>query len=305
MRQLPLNALRAFAAVYASGGVRHAARTLGISHSSVSRHLAELESWLGVALTEPAAGRRGLSLTTDGDLLGRAAYDALAALENATLQVQEARTATSVVISVAPSFATRWLLPRLPDLEERHPEIEVSVTVDQKPVQLEAGKTDVAIRMASRPPRGVRCSLLMDDALYPVMSEAFWERAGRPTRPEHLIGQRLLHDRDPNASWAQWRAEHGPEKLDVVSGPRYTSSDLVLRAAALGRGVALARHRLVQEDLDTGLLLRPIAGLAVPIPAAYWLLTPERPKVLRPAVRKVVAWIEGAARARQVPVLSN
>ena len=297
MNELPLNALRAFAAVYAAGGVRPAARNLGISHSSVSRHLSELEAWLGVAITESPGGRRGLKFTADGATLGKAALDALTELEDATMRVREARSASSVVVSVTPSFATRWLLPRLPSLEQQHPEIEVSVHVDQKPVQLEAGKTDIAIRMASRPPRGAQFKALMDDSLYPVMSPEYWERAGRPARPEELARLRLLHDRDPNASWAQWRAEHGPEDLEVRTGPRYTSSDLVLRAAAQGQGVALARHRLAVDDIDAGVLVRPIRDRSVSLGTSYWLLTPEWPREPRAEVRRVVDWITQAAAA--------
>src|SRR5258708_37326435 len=83
-------------------------------------------------------------------------------------------------------------------------------------------------------------------------------------------GLRLLHDRDPHASWEAWRRAYGPPALDVRRGPRFTSSDLVLRAAAQGQGVALARHRLAQDDLATGALLRPVAGRSVDLGPAYW-----------------------------------
>lgn len=297
MYQLPLNALRAFAAVYSTGGVRRAARTLGISHSSVSRHLTELEAWLGAALTEKSAGRRGLALTADGEALGRAARDALASLENATLQIKEARTSLSVAVSVAPSFAGRWLLPRLPNLEKRHPKIEVSVSVDQRPVQPEAGRVDIAIRMTPRPPPDLNAEPLMDDSLYPVMSVDFWKRAGQPTEPAELSGLRLIHDRDPNTSWGVWRRSFGPDNLDVRSGPRFASSDLVLRAAAQSQGVALARHRLVQEDISAGILIRPMKELSVPLGTSYWLLLPERPREPRPAVRVTIEWLKSVVDA--------
>lgn len=291
---MPLNALRAFAAVFETGGVRPAGRELGIAHSAISRHLVELEAWLGVALTEPTAGRKGLALTAHGQALGAAVRDAFGDLENAALRVIEARTPSSVVLSVAPSFASRWLLPRLLDFEARHPKIELSIAVDQRPVTLEAGRTDIAIRMSCRRPTEGQCEPMMDDQLYPVMSPKYWQCAGKPTRPEQLKGLRLIHDRDPDATWGQWRATFGPNELDVRSGPRYTSSDLVLRAAAKGLGVALARHQLAQDDLETGTLIRPIPDQAVQLDTAYWIIVPERPRVPRNVVKTVVAWIKHA-----------
>ena len=291
---LPLNALRAFATVHAEGGVRAAARALGVSHSAVSRHLAELETWLGLPLTRDGGGRRGLAFTSQGEALGRATISGLNAIEAVVRSLREARSAGSVTISTSPSFASRWLLPRLPGLEETRPELEVSLLVDQRVVDLDAAGIDLAVRMGRGPWSDGRAEPLMDDALYPVMSRAFWEKAGRPTRPADLLGLRLLHDRDPHAAWEAWRRAHGPRGLDVRSGPRFASSDLVLRAAALGQGVALARERLVTDDLRSGVLLRPIAELSVPLEGAYWVVVP-RADPPREAVEQVVAWLKAEA----------
>src|SRR5688500_10858940 len=118
--KLPLNSLRAFAMVYAQGGVRAAARELGIAHSSVSRHLAELEDWLGVSVTNEGAGRGGISFTPQGEMLAKATESGFRDIERAVASLREARSPRSVTISATPSFATRWLLPRLPRLEHSH-----------------------------------------------------------------------------------------------------------------------------------------------------------------------------------------
>jgi LysR family glycine cleavage system transcriptional activator len=291
---LPLNALRAFATVYAEGGVRAAARALGVSHSAVSRHLGELDDWLGVSLTHGGGGRRGLAFTSQGEVLGRATISGLNTIEAAVRSLREARSAGSVTLSTVPSFAARWLLPRLPFLQEAHPVLEVSLLVDQRVVDLDVAGVDLAIRMGRGPWSDGRAVVLMDDALYPVMSRAFWENAGRPARPADLVGLRLLHDRDPSASWEAWRQAHGPKRLDVQSGPRFASSDLVLRAAALGQGVALARDRLVTDDLASGVLLRPIGELSVPLEAAYWVVVP-RTHPPREAVAQLVEWLKAQA----------
>lgn len=292
--KLPLNALRAFATVYANGGVRAAARELGVSHSSVSRHLAELDAWLGVPLLDASSDRRGIAFTPQGEALGRATLAGLRDIERAVAAVREARSARSVTISTTASFAARWLLPRLPRLEQSQPQLEVSVVVDQKFDALR-GDADLAIRMGRGPWPDVRCEALMDDTLYPVMSPALFEDAGRPSRPQDLRTMRLLHDRDPAAPWEAWRDAHGPADLDVLPGPRFASSDLVLRAAMQGQGVALARHRLASDDIASGALVRPIHGAGVVLERAYWIVLPLHGPV-RPAVRTTIDWLREQAK---------
>ena len=304
MRDLPLNALRAFAAVQAHGGVRAAARELGIAHSAVSRHVAELERWLGTTLTEAApSGRRGKVLNGAGEALGREVQSALAEITRATAALRESRSPNSVSLSTTASVAARWLLPRLPDFERRHPRIELSVVVTQKIEDFSSRALDLSIRMGRGPWPDGRCEVLMDDALYPVMSASFWRTARRPARPEDLRGLRLIHDRDPNASWATWRDTYGPKSLDVRGGVRYTSSDLALRGAALGQGVALARHRLVLDELTAGTLVRPLGDLQVDVPHAYWIVVPSHAWA-RPAVTSVVKWLKERGREGTAPDVS-
>jgi LysR family glycine cleavage system transcriptional activator len=294
MAELPLVALRAFASVYAHGGVRPAARELGIAHSSVSRHLAELQRLLGVELVRAGGGRRPLAFTPQGETLGKAATAALGDLAQALSAVREARSNRSVTVAAAPSFAVRWLLPRLPDFERAFPQLELSVLVDRRREEPEAGVVDFAVRIGAGPWPGTRCEPLLDDALYPVMSPSYWQHAGRPKDPARLTRLRLLHDRDPQASWQVWRRAYGPEALDVSKGPRFTSSDLVLRAAAQGQGVALARHRLAADDVAAGVLVRPFADLRVEIGPSYWLVLPPA-TALAPAAATAIGWMRRQA----------
>jgi LysR family glycine cleavage system transcriptional activator len=290
---LPLNALRAFAAVYRHRGVRAAARALGVAHSSVTRHLDELHRWLGVPLLHAGAGRAGLVFTPQGEALGRAVCAGLEEIERATRTVREARPEHAVALSTTPSFAIRWLLPRLPAFEQAYPHIELSVLVDQKLEGFDDGRIDLAVRMGRGPWQGLHGEPLMDDTLYPVMSAGYWQDNGCPSRPSQLIGLRLLHDRDPHATWELWRRSHGPADLSLQRGARYASSDLVLRAAQLGQGVALARHRLVADELTTGALLRPFGTLEVPLGPAYWTLhLNARP---RTEVAAVIDWLRWQA----------
>jgi LysR family glycine cleavage system transcriptional activator len=296
VRDLPLNALRAFALIHETGGVRAAARELGIAHSAVSRHLAELEGWLGVRLVVPRRGRGGTLLSPQGQALGAAATAGLREIARAVDAIRETKSASSVTLSTTPSVATRWLLPRLPSFESAHRTIEVSVVVEQRVEGLDAANIDAAIRMGRGGWPDVHAEPLMGDALYPVMSPRYHASVGRPRRPQDLVGLRLLHDRDPQASWDAWRTAHGPRSLDVRRGSRFTSSDLVLRAAAHGEGVALARDRLVRDDLESGALLRPIPGLEVVLANAYWIVRPLREPTR--VADTMIGWLRSEAARR-------
>ena len=288
---LPLTMLRAFATVYETGGVRSAARRLNITHSAVSRHLKELEAWLGTPLLLRKEGRRTLTFSPEGQALGRVALSCLSELESAVAALRETKRRHSVTISTTPSFAARWLLPRLHSLEAKYPGLEVSVVIDQRIHAPADEGADIAIRMGGRSWPGLTCLPLMDDALYPVVSPTYWAVHGRPDAPRDLRRLRLLHDRDPNASWAVWKKQHGPKALDTRIGARLTSSDLVLCGAEHGLGVALARHRLASDAIRSGTLLRPFGDAQIPLPHAYWIVLSDT-AAMRETVGPVVDWLE-------------
>lgn len=296
MSQIPLGALRAFAAVYEAGGVRAAARTLHITHSALSRYLRELETWLGVPLLEPRGGGARLKFTVHGDALGRAASASLTELARAVDAVRELRRAHSVAIATTASFGARWLLPRLPPFQRAHPWIETSIIAEQSVLALSEQGADLAIRMGPGPWPDGDTTPLMDDALYPVATRGYWASLGERSPARTLQKARLLHDRDPSASWGKWFAEHKAAAFDWRVGPRFTSSDLVLRAAAQGLGVALARDRLAADDIAAGRLVRPFGALSVDVARAYWLVLPKG-GAQREAEIAMTAWLKEQAAA--------
>jgi LysR family transcriptional regulator, glycine cleavage system transcriptional activator len=294
MQKLPLAALRAFAAVYEMGGVRAAARTLRVTHSAVSRQLRELEKWLGVALFEQRDGSRRMILTPQAQALGRAALAGLVELERAVEGVRELRRPNSVLVATTASFAARWLIPRLPLLQKSHPWIELSIVTQQSVRHVAEQGADLALRMGSGPWPDAPGEAVMDDALFPVATRRYWSGIGERQPARALAKARLLHDRDPAAAWERWFSEHPSRAVDLRTGSRFTSTDLVLRAAAQGLGVALARAQLVAEELAAGELFRPFGSAQVSLPRAYWLMGPATADA-RPAVRAVVEWLKTQA----------
>jgi LysR family transcriptional regulator, glycine cleavage system transcriptional activator len=301
MRDLRLNALRALAAIFETGGVRPAARLLGVSHSAVSRHVRELQAWLGVALFE-TGDPRARRLTVQGEHLAQAAVAHLSALDHAVATFRESRHGNAVTIGTSPSLAARWLLPRLAQFQEATPWAEVSVVADQRLTDPPSGASQINLRMGDgRWPR-LESEPFMDDLLFPVMSPDFWAAHGRPIDLSALSRLTLLHDRDPFAAWQTWADGLDVQGLDFRPGPRFSSSDLVLQAAAQGLGVALARGRLVERDLLAGLLVCPFAEASQALPRAYWIvLAPDLRRTS--AVNAVLDWLraEGGCVSSRSP----
>ena len=272
MKNMPLNALRAYAVIFSEGGIRPAARILGVSHSSVSRHLREVEAWIGMDLVDRLSEGRKLSFTAQGVRLGEATSQALSELSTVTDSLRERRLSNSVLVETTPSFAARWLLPRIPDFELVVPWVQVSVIVDQRLRGLNEYGCDLAIRMGQGPWSDSKAIPLMADRLLPVASSKYWSTRGKPSTPADLLDHRLLHDRDPNASWQMWRDQYGPLEMDTLQGQRFGSSDLVIRAAEQGLGIALAHGHLVRDSLNNGFLEPAFEELSIHLPTTYWIL---------------------------------
>ncbi|MEO1023988.1 MAG: LysR substrate-binding domain-containing protein [Pseudomonadota bacterium] len=289
MQKTPLNLLRAYAAIYETGGVRSASRVLGIAHSAVSRSLSELEAFLEVDLVERIDGRRVLTFTDEGEKVGRAALKAIRDLDRTLDSVRRIKGRSSVVLETTPSFATRWLFPRLGDFEEKLPWIELSVTIDQRVARPGQLQSDLAVRLGSGPWDGFACEPLADDALIAVVSPKYQKSVrGR----FQLAKSQLLHDRDPNAGWDRWQESFGGLPQSYDAGPRYTSGDLVLRAAERGMGVALTRRSLAMESLETGTLVVVEEGKSIPLERSIWLVTAGQTEPRKPA-QKVIEWLRG------------
>lgn len=297
MNNLPLNALRALAAVHEAGGVRSAARRINVAHSSISRHLDELEGWLGVALIDRSGGMR-FSLTAEGRELGQSVAKALSDITASVAAVRRERGGNTVTIGTTPSVAMRWLLPRLPKLQEACPWIEVSVSVDQALRAPGGDGPDLNLRMGKGPWPGLLCDPLMDDEIFPVVSKRVAASLGGIEPAQSLAKMKLLHDNDPAVSWSEWKRRFGPADLDVRRGPRYSSSDLVLRAAAHSLGVALARRCLAADDLETGALVRVHKQESIVIPKSYWMVLPEG-GTQTSALATVQEWLREEARTHQ------
>ena len=253
----PLNALRAFETAARHMNFTRAAEELSVTPGAVSQQIQNLEDYVGAAL---------FKRTPKGLLLTDAAQTALPALREAFDRLQEASELLTasvdgrrVTVSAAPSFAAKWLVPRLGRFESAHPDVDVWLSAGMELVDFNAGEVDLAIRYGSGHYAGLEVSRLMSETVIPVASPALL--AGRPVdRLEDLAQHTLLHDGSPDADescpdWTMWLAARGVRDVDGTRGPRFNQSSLVIEAAMNGRGIALAKRALAQADLDAGRLV--------------------------------------------------
>jgi LysR family glycine cleavage system transcriptional activator len=284
--QLPsLNALRAFEAAGRHLSFTRAARELHVTPAAISHQVKALEAHLGVPLFRRL--NRALLLTDAGQLclpgIGEG-FDRLAAAL-ARLETREGRGALTV--SVSPSFASKWLVPRLEHFTAAHPETDVRISATMDLVDFGRENVDLAIRYGHGVYPGLRVEKLLDDTMAPVCSPRLRDGPSPIRGPGDLRHHTLLHDDslDFDAAapdWRMWLKAAGVEGVDPERGPRFSQADLSLQAAIDGVGVALGFRSLVANDLAAGRLVMPF-DLSLPLSFAYYVVAPEsaaeRPKV--------------------------
>ena len=266
----PLSALRPFEAAARLESFSRAAEELSLTHGAVSHQVRALEDHVGA----PLFARHGkrVALTPAGRAFAervRAALDEIAA---AAEQLRSRRD-DRLTVSVLPSFASRWLMPRLIRFMDAHPKIEVNVIASTVLANFRDDEVDVAIRFGVGPWPPQACEMFLEDEYFPVASPALG-RGKLPKTPRDLLAMRIIReDRD---YWKQWFDAVGVpiEEAKAARGPLFNDSTYALQAAARGEGIALARRSIVAEDLERGTLKR-LFDITVPSRERYWFVSPK------------------------------
>jgi len=268
----PLNALKAFAVAAREGSFTHAGEVLHVTQGAISRQIKQLETALGVPLFLRV--HQAVELTPAGkelaDTLGRLFAEMEVAVQRATGQQQP----QMLTVNAPPTFATRWLAPRLSDFRARHPHIDLSITTDRIAAMREARALDCLIVFDQQPWPRADCAAVMKESHVMVSSPALW-RGGKPPA---LPGATLLHVLDGGQRlpvWEQWIAQHGPRELDARPGLTFSTLDQAISAAIAGAGVVIVDEAMVVRELQSGELVRH-NKLSVYGPFAYWFVVPTR-----------------------------
>lgn len=265
----PMQALRAFEATAREGSLTQAAASLNLTHGAISHQIKSLEATLGVPLVERAG--RGIRVTDDGERLAKRLRAALAEIGDAVREAAERSDPRQLRVSVAASFAARWLLPRLGKFLARHRDIDLDVRSSNALVDFRRNDADVAIRYGFGQWPDVKAEHLLSDTFFPVCNPRIAPKL--PAHPRELSRHTLL--RSDDEWWKPWFEAVGLDWPEPSRGPIFNDSALMLQAAAEGQGIALARSSLLGNDVRNGLLVR-LFDIDVPAPRRYYLVYPPR-----------------------------
>jgi len=300
----PLNALRAFEAAARHLNFSRAADELSVTPGAVSQQIQNLEDYVGAALFKRTP--RGLLLTDAAQTALPALREAFDRLAEAASLLTAAVDGRRLTLTAPPSFAAKWLVPRLGAFEQAHPQVDVWLSAGMELIDLTAGEVDVAIRYGAGRYPGLEVRRLIAESVIPVISPELAHETPLES-PEDLKNHVLLHDGSPDLDdscpdWPMWLAARGLRGVDGNRGPRFNQSSLVIEAAANGRGVALAKRTLAQADLESGRLVAPLQ-IATAVDFAYYLVHPKA-KGRLPQVKAFIGWIEAEAQAHEAAMLA-
>ncbi len=303
MKLPPLNAVRAFESAARHASFRLAAAELFVTPGAVSQQIRQLESYLGVSLFRRLP--RAVRLTDAGQEFFVAASRHLRGIAQAAERVRP--RADTVALTSVPTFATRWLMPRLSRFTHRFPQVQVSVDASSEVADLERDGFDLAVRYGEGHYAGFGSQKLFDAVVAPLCSPTY--RAAHFAGGSDLAtwrGVRLLHENPPDDLWPQWLAASGMDALDAQAGMYFSYGLLALSAALEGEGVALQPIEFVERELASGaLVLADERTYATG--RCYTLVWPGRE--LRSAVANfrdwIIAEVESGPALAQLPSVAN
>jgi DNA-binding transcriptional LysR family regulator len=275
----PLASLRAFEAVGRLGGIRRAATSLDLDHSVVSRHLRQLEDWLGVALFQRVGGQ--VNLTEVGARYHGRISAALAELALATAELRDPHDRKKVLLWCVPGFAAQWVADRVAGFERAKPGYSVELRPTDARANLLTHEADVDIRfyLDEWPPdpggRGIQYVELARPPIMIVASPSVAEQFSEISA-DQLVDAPLLHE-EHDQQWRAWLSLNNVTQLpEKIAGPLLWHAHLALAAARNSRGLALASTYLVDADLRSGSLVElKVKGTYPVVIGAYAFATRE------------------------------
>lgn len=263
----PLNALHVFEVVCRLGNFTHAGNELGVTQSAVSRQISLLEHWLSTELF--TRERVGVRLTKAGEMYAREISPAFDAIVSASGHLRRSGSKRPIYLQVYPTFAQRWLIPRLPSFNDEYPQYDVRVNTDIAPVDFSKGSVDLAIQLVPNDRLPKHSTVLFRDQMQPVCSPAYLEKLGPISTVDDLFHHRLLVAHYRRDDWKDWFAALGRDGVETRT-MELQSSVLAYQAAAEGLGIAMGQTSLMSQDFKNGTLIplftpveRPLSYCAI------------------------------------------
>lgn len=276
----PLTAIRAFEAAARHCSFTRAASELHVTQAAISHQVRQLEDWLELKLFE--RNGHALTLTAEGKAYLSNLTNVLDILAIATAKLSSNALAGSLRITVLPSFAAKWLIPRLGRFRAAYPDIDLQLSSSTALCDFSQDNYDIGIRSGLGRWPGLHANLIARESLSPMCSPSLVEGSSPLQIPSDLRNHTLLHDQ-PRDSWQRWLDVAGVSGIDARTGPGFSDSGMVLQAALEGQGVVLGRLFLAADDIAAGRLIQPFAQ-SLPNDFSYWLVCPkssaEKPRIV-------------------------
>jgi LysR family glycine cleavage system transcriptional activator len=278
-RRLPsLNALKAFEAAARLESFTEAAGELFVTHAAVSRHIRDLEEWLGTELFTRTG--RGVELTDAGRRFGSRLTPLFDAMAEATRDAAAQGDIRKLNVSVEPSIASRWLVSRLGHFNALHPDIELNIDPSSTLVDFRTSPFDLGIRYGRGQWEGVEAVKLSSDiVIFPVCAPGLIPKDAL-LKPEDLMGYNLLHEQRKQW-WADWLEAAGIKGVEDWRGTVF-QNHLAIEAAEAGQGFALGDQILCTDSIVEGWLVRPFT-IDIKDHGNYWIVRAEGSKETAPA----------------------
>ncbi len=287
---LPLNALRAFDAAARHMSFKQAADDLAVTPAAISQQIRSLEEILGVELFRRT--NRSLVLTEAAQLSLTALREGFEKLEQAVDTITDTKASRVLRVSVSPSFASKWLVPRLASYYECHPHAVVKISATMQITDFKAEDVDLAIRYGAGNYEGLHVEELLRETVFPVCSPALLQ--GKDSVCD-ILHHTLIHDEssvsdESMPTWPMWLKAAGIQTPECVPALHFNTHALAIEAAVAGRGVALARSAIAEEDMKAGRLVKPF-GKATPVNFAHYIVCPED-KLKNERVQEFICWLK-------------
>lgn len=309
-----LNALRAFEAAARHLSFKNAAHELSVTPAAISHQIKLLEDFLEVSLFRRLT--RALELSPEGEALLPKVREGMMCFSVGIERLRQRVALERLIVVAPPSFASRWLVPRLRGFSDAHPAIELHVRSSAYAIDGEDGQgtrafdeidpsdddAHVAICFGSGNYPGLSTQHILSSGYIAVCSPCLLEGKHALRQPADVRFHALIHDdtvanESVRPSWTDWLQQAGVGELDAVKGPHFCDSGLALVAAADGQGIVLASKPLVVADIAAGTLVSPFK-ISLKSDFAYYLVTPEA-IAGRPAVVAFSEWLTKEAQATE------
>ncbi len=262
----PLNALRAFEASARHLSFTRAADELFVTQAAISHQIKSLEEHLGIKLF--MRKNRALLLTEEGQSYFLDIKDIFTSILEATEKLLSRGAKGAITLSLPPSFAIHWLVPRLSAFNQLHPDIDVRIKAVDQSDGLLTEDVDVAIYYGRGQWPKVKADKLHTENLIPVCSPLIFNGNKPLDTPEDLAHHTLLHD-SSRRDWKRWFRQLDIKSVNVNHGPIFSHSSMILQAAIHGQGIALAHNIIAKQDIDAGRLICPFSEVLVNKSAFY------------------------------------